>query len=47
MRKIHYVDVSTMSEKEICELLKLQYRPWYKDISLWLVVAIVVYAVIQ
>lgn len=35
MRKIHYINVSNMSEKELCDTLGLQYTPWYKSSLFW------------
>jgi hypothetical protein len=35
MRKIHYIDVSKMSEKELCDTLGLEYTPWYKSSLFW------------
>lgn len=35
MRKIHYIDVSKMSEKELCDTLGLKYTPWYKSSLFW------------
>jgi hypothetical protein len=35
MRKVHYIDVGKMSEKELCNLLGLEYTPWYKSLLFW------------
>lgn len=34
-RKIHYIDVSKMSEKELCQTLNIEYIPWYKSSFFW------------
>lgn len=34
-QNIHYIDVSKMSEKEICSLLRIKSVPWYKDVFFW------------
>jgi hypothetical protein len=34
-RTIHYIDVSKMSEKELCNTLGLEYIPWYKSSLFW------------
>ena len=34
-RKVHYIDVSKMSEKELCETLNIPYVPWYCDSIFW------------
>jgi hypothetical protein len=34
-RKIHYIDVSKMSEKEICALIGVKYVPWYRSSFFW------------
>jgi len=34
-RKIIYVDVSKMSERELCEQLGIEYIPWYKSSLFW------------
>ena len=34
-RKIIYVDVSKMSEHELCEQLGIEYIPWYKSSLFW------------
>lgn len=39
-RKIHYIDVSKMSEKDICDLLKIKYVPWYRDSLFWALVLV-------
>mgnify|MGYP007069484764 CR=1 FL=1 len=33
-RKIIYIDASNMTRKEICDVLGIEYVPWYKDIEL-------------
>jgi hypothetical protein len=35
-RKICYIDVSNMSQKEVCDLLRIEYAPWYKSSFFWL-----------
>ena len=37
-RKVHYIDVSDMSEKELCQVLGIKYVPWYKDSLFWSIV---------
>lgn len=39
-RKVHYIDVSKMSEKELCRTLNIKYVPWYRD-SIFLALALV------
>lgn len=34
-RKITYIDVSKMTEKEVCEVLKIEYVPWYRSSLFW------------
>lgn len=34
-RKVHYIDVSNMSEKELCQTLNIEYVPWYKSSFFW------------
>lgn len=34
-RKIHYIDVSKMSEQELCRTLNIEYVPWYKSSLFW------------
>lgn len=34
--KVIYIDVSKMSEQELCETLKIKYVPWYKSSLFWL-----------
>jgi len=34
-RKSLYVDVSKMSEQELCETLGIKYVPWYKSSLFW------------
>lgn len=34
-RKIHQVNASNLTEKQICELLNIRYVPWYKDSLFW------------
>lgn len=38
MRTVNYIDASNMSEKEICELLKIPYVPTYKSSLFWSIV---------
>ena len=35
-RKVIYIDVSKMSEQELCETLGVEYVPWYKSSLFWL-----------
>lgn len=37
-RKVHYIDVSKMSEKELCKILNIEYIPWYKSTLFWALV---------
>ena len=39
-RKVHYIDVSKMSQKELCQTLNIPYVPWYRD-SIFLALALV------
>lgn len=39
-RKVHYIDVSKMSEKELCQTLNVPYVPWYRS-SIFLALALV------
>lgn len=34
-RKVHYIDVSGMSEQELCQTLNIEYVPWYKSTLFW------------
>lgn len=34
-RKVHYIDVSGMTEKELCRVLNIKYVPWYKSTLFW------------
>jgi hypothetical protein len=34
-RKVHYIDVSTMTEQELCRTLNIKYVPWYKSSLFW------------
>jgi hypothetical protein len=34
-RTVHYIDVSKMSEKELCQTLNIKYVPWYKSTLFW------------
>jgi len=34
-RKVHYIDVSKMSEKELCAVLNIPYVPFYKSSFFW------------
>jgi hypothetical protein len=40
-RKVHYVDVSKMSEKDLCKLLNIPYIPWYRSGIFWTVFLLV------
>ena len=37
-RKVVYIDVGEMSEKEMCKLLNIEYIPWYKNFLFWAIV---------
>lgn len=37
-RKIIYIDVGNMSQKEYCETIGVKYTPWYKDLTFWAMV---------
>jgi len=39
-RKIHCIDCSCMSEKELCDVLKIPYIPWYKSAFNWGIILI-------
>jgi hypothetical protein len=34
-RKVHYIDVIKMSEKELCKVLNIKYVPWYRSSLFW------------
>jgi hypothetical protein len=34
-RKVVYVDVSKMTERELCETLDIPYVPWYRSTFFW------------
>ena len=34
-RTVHYIDVSKMSEKELCKVLNIEYVPWYRSSLFW------------
>ena len=34
-KRIHYIDVSKMTEKELCQVLNIKYVPWYKSTLFW------------
>ena len=34
-RRVIYVDVSKMSEQELCQVLKIKYVPWYRSSMFW------------
>jgi hypothetical protein len=34
-RKIIYIDVSEMTEQELCETLDIEYMPWYRSGVFW------------
>jgi hypothetical protein len=34
-RKIIYIDVSEMTEQELCETLDIEYVPWYRSGVFW------------
>lgn len=35
MRKVYYIDVGDMTEKELCKVLGKKYIPWYKSSLFW------------
>ena len=37
MRNVIYIDVSGMTQKELCNTLGIKYVPWYKSSFFWLV----------
>ena len=36
MRNVVYIDVSEMTQKELCKTLGIEYMPWYKSSFFWL-----------
>ena len=34
-RTVHYIDVSKMTEKELCKVLNIKYVPWYRGSLFW------------
>jgi hypothetical protein len=34
-RTVHYIDVSKMTEKELCQTLNIPYVPWYRSSLFW------------
>jgi len=34
-RKVHYIDVSKMTERELCQTLNIPYVPWYRSSMFW------------
>ena len=34
-RKVHYIDVSKMTEQELCRTLNIEYVPWYRSSMFW------------
>lgn len=34
-RNVVYIDVSTMTEQEICQVLNIKYVPWYRSSMFW------------
>jgi hypothetical protein len=34
-RKVIYIDVSQMTEREMCQLLNVEYIPWYRSTFFW------------
>ena len=34
-RKVIYIDVSKMTERELCQTLNIKYVPWYKSGLFW------------
>ena len=33
--EVHYIDVSKMTEQELCQILNIEYVPWYKSSLFW------------
>jgi hypothetical protein len=34
-RTVHYIDVSKMTEQELCQTLNIEYVPWYRSSLFW------------
>ena len=34
-RTVHYIDASSMTEQELCQVLNIKYVPWYKSTLFW------------
>ena len=34
-RNVVYIDVSKMSEQELCRVLNIEYVPWYRSSMFW------------
>ena len=34
-RTVHYIDVSKMTERELCQTLNIEYVPWYRSSLFW------------
>lgn len=34
-RKVIYIDVSKMTERELCHTLNIKYVPWYRSSLFW------------
>ena len=34
-RTVHYIDVSKMTERELCETLNIPFVPWYRSSMFW------------
>jgi hypothetical protein len=34
-RNVVYIDVSTMTEQELCQVLNIKYIPWYRSSMFW------------
>ena len=34
-RKVHYIDASKMTEQELCQVLNIEYVPWYRSTLFW------------
>jgi hypothetical protein len=34
-RTVHYIDVSRMTERELCQTLNIAYVPWYRSSLFW------------
>lgn len=46
-RKVHYINVSKMTERELCSLLKIPYVPFYKSAVWWGMIILLVLPMIS